>query len=143
MSDLKTLLDYLKEIPLYFNGILSQLQELSAADLTFEECEALVTRKNEAEELIELLGTEGRYKSFQTIVFEPEEEASSLWLSNIERVIRKTGANEYHSSARQKTANNGILRRAELMYLGHAYMTDESEVRDIMSVGNKTVRKYV
>jgi hypothetical protein len=85
--DLKTLLGHLKEIPRYFEGILSQLHELSAADLTFEECETLVNRKKEAEELIELLGTEQRFKTFQTIVLEPEEETSSLWLANIERVI--------------------------------------------------------
>ncbi len=63
--------------------------------------------------------------------------------SNIERVIRKTGATEYHTSARQKMSNNGVLRRAELMYLGHAYLTDESEVKDILTVGNKTMRRYV
>ena len=84
---MKTLIGYLKEIPEYFNGILSQLHELSAADLTLEECEALVTRKKEAEELIELIGTEDRYRTFQAIVYEPEEETSSLWLANIERVI--------------------------------------------------------
>jgi len=81
VSDLKTLLGHLKEIPRYFDGILSQLRELSAADLTFEECEALVIRKKEAEEMVELLGTEQRFKTFQAIVYEPEEETSSLWLA--------------------------------------------------------------
>jgi copper homeostasis protein len=63
--------------------------------------------------------------------------------SNIERVVRKTGASEYHTSARQKMSNKAILRRSELMYLGHAYLTDEDEVRDIISVGNKTIKRYV
>ncbi len=62
--------------------------------------------------------------------------------SNIERIIRKTGATEYHTSARQKMTNSAVLRRAELMYLGHTYLTDENELRDILNVGNKTVRRY-
>jgi copper homeostasis protein len=60
--------------------------------------------------------------------------------SNIERVIRKTGATEFHSSARHKMKNEGILRRAELMYLGHSYLTDADEVKDIISIGNKTFK---
>jgi copper homeostasis protein len=62
--------------------------------------------------------------------------------SNIERVVRKTGATEYHTAARQKLTNSAVLRRSELMYLGHTYLTDENEVRDILTVGNKTVRRY-
>jgi hypothetical protein len=44
-------------------------------------------------------------------------------------MIRKTGTTEYHTSAGQKKRNKAILRRLELMYLGHAYLTDEDEVR--------------
>jgi len=60
--------------------------------------------------------------------------------SNIERIIRKTGATEYHSSARHKMKNEGILRRSELMYLGHSYLTDAEEVKEIINIGNKTMK---
>lgn len=61
--------------------------------------------------------------------------------SNIEYLIRKSGATEFHTSARKKRPEGAIMRKSELMHLGHHYLTDESEVKDILSVGNKTLRK--
>ncbi len=87
LSDRQTLQRHLKEIPLFFESILKQLKDLSGADLTWEECEALFSKKQEADHLIELLGCEERFKLLQSMTNETDEETSSLWLSNIERVV--------------------------------------------------------
>jgi len=104
-------------------------------------CERILTS---GQETVAIDGLETLAKLVKTagdrIIIMP---GAGIRASNIERVIRKTGAAEYHTSARKKLTNSAILRRSELMYLGHTYLTDEDEVRDIMSVGNKTVRKYV
>jgi copper homeostasis protein len=60
--------------------------------------------------------------------------------SNIEHLIRKSGASEFHASARQKVTNGASLRRSELINLGHIYHVDEMEVRNIISIGNKTLK---
>jgi copper homeostasis protein len=101
-------------------------------------CERILTS---GQEIVALDGLDVIAKLVRTaadrIVIMP---GAGIRASNIERVIRKTGAKEYHSSARQKMKNEGVLRRSELMYLGHSYLTDADEVKDIMSIGTKTMK---
>ncbi len=105
VSDQKTLHTYLKDIPAYFSDILRQLYDTTAARLSFDECESLVLKKNECNEFLDLLGNTDRYVTFQTIVDEPEEETSALWLSNIERVIGDC----YHGDGPEITVPSHLL----------------------------------
>lgn len=87
VSDYKTLSGFLQEIPMTAEVLLGKLREFSTASLTWEDCETLINWKAEADALLELLGNADRFKSLQGMIHETEEETSSLWLSNIERVI--------------------------------------------------------
>jgi AAA domain/Protein of unknown function (DUF4011) len=86
-QDLKKLLDFLLEIPDFFQEILSGLHQLASANLTLDECVSLVERKKEVDDLLELISTSARFSSFQRMISEQADETSSLWLSNMERVL--------------------------------------------------------
>jgi copper homeostasis protein len=111
----------------------------SMEDIIESGCERILTS---GQDIVALDGLETIAKlvkaAINRIIIMP---GAGIRASNIERVIRKTGATEYHTSARQKMTNNAVLRRSELMYLGSSYLTDESEVLDIMNIGTKTLKR--
>jgi copper homeostasis protein len=54
--------------------------------------------------------------------------------SNIEKLIRETGASEYHTSARKAIQNNVTHQNPEVLDIGNVYLADEEELRRILSV---------
>ncbi len=87
LSDLKSLQLLLQSIPTFAQALFQKLKESLGAELSWSECEALLEKKTAAEEITQLLGEESRFPFFQQMISEQEEETSSLWLSNIERVV--------------------------------------------------------
>ncbi len=87
LSDLKSLQLLLQSIPTFAQSLFQKLKDSLGAELSWSECEALLEKKTAAEEITQLLGEESRFPFFQQMILEQEEETSSLWLSNIERVV--------------------------------------------------------
>ena len=54
--------------------------------------------------------------------------------SNIEKLIRETGATEYHTSARKVVENNITHQNPEILDIGNVYLADENELHKILSI---------
>ena len=55
---------------------------------------------------------------------------------NIEQLIKKTGATEYHTSARKVIPNNTAYQNSEILDIGNVYVADEEELGRILSIMN-------
>lgn len=85
-SDLSSIKECLLEIPIYFNRVKDDFSKNFNTMLDWEQCEALIDRRMEAITIKELVPSESRYLYFQKMSTEQDEETSSLWLANMERV---------------------------------------------------------
>jgi hypothetical protein len=85
-SDLTVIKECLEEIPTYFNRVKDDFTKNFNTTLDWEQCEALIDKRMEAITIKELLSSELRYHYFQKMMPEQDDETSSLWLANIERV---------------------------------------------------------
>jgi superfamily I DNA and/or RNA helicase len=85
-SDLTAIKECLEEIPLYFDRVKNDFSKNFNTTLDWEQCEALIDRRMEAITIKELVSSDSRYLYFQKMMPEQDEETSSLWLANIERV---------------------------------------------------------
>lgn len=85
-SDLSVIRECIEEIPRYFNKVKEDFLSNFKTALDWEQCEALIDKRLEAITIKELLSKAQRYTYFQKMVPEQDEETSSLWLANIERV---------------------------------------------------------
>ena len=86
-SDRQLMADYLKEIPVYFGNVKSEFLKHFHTQFDWEQCEALIDKRLDAISIKQLLASDERYRYFQKMVPETEDETSALWLANIERVI--------------------------------------------------------
>lgn len=93
-SDLKSLQLLVQDIPKFAQSLFQKLKESLGAELSWSECEALLEKKASSDEIIQLIGEESRFLLFRQMIQEQEEETSSLWLSNIERVVGACYENE-------------------------------------------------
>lgn len=86
-SDRQLMADYLEEIPVYFSKVKSEFLKHFNTQFDWEQCEALIDKRLDAITIKELIAKEERYRYFQKMMPESEDETSSLWLANSERVI--------------------------------------------------------
>jgi len=54
--------------------------------------------------------------------------------SNIEKLMKETGATEYHTSARKKMDDTVSYQNHEVSDIGNVYMADEEELRKIIGI---------
>ena len=87
LTELKSLQHLIQEIHSFSQKLFQELKESLGAELSWLECEALLEKKTAAAEIVQLIEEEARFPFFQQMIGEPEEETSSLWLSNIERIV--------------------------------------------------------
>jgi copper homeostasis protein len=59
--------------------------------------------------------------------------------SNIEKLIRETGATEFHTSARKIVADTLQLQHPAVADTGNVYVADEHELRKLLELGNAVV----
>lgn len=87
LSDRKTLRGHLTFIPQFFDDLSGRFRETFGVQFNWSECEALLEKKPDLMEILQLTDTEERFKFFVQKLGETDEETSSLWLSNIERIV--------------------------------------------------------
>ncbi len=85
-SDLSSIKECLNEIPIYFSRVKDDFSKNFNTTLDWDQCEALIDKRMEAITIKELVSSEPRYIYFQKMSAELDEETSSLWLANMERV---------------------------------------------------------
>jgi len=83
LSDIEKLV---KDIPKFQQHIRTALNKIIAIDINLVECETLLHRQRDAEEMLGLLNDDIVFQYFQMMSNEKEEETSLLWLQNMERV---------------------------------------------------------
>ncbi len=75
------------DIP-YFQATLSQqLEKLIGVTLNLEDCETLRNRREDVNEMVNLLADETAYTFFNAMADEKDDETSLLWLQNMERLV--------------------------------------------------------
>jgi DNA polymerase IIIc chi subunit len=87
LSDKKELERTVLSVPNYQEKLGAQLHELVGVNLNLEECESLLQRREDVNDMVNLLADEGVYRFFIAMVDEKDEETSLLWLQNIERLV--------------------------------------------------------
>jgi len=87
ISDLKEIEKIILEIPLTASELLNQLETQVGARLDWEQCEELLEREAEINEMMAQLENVNSYFYFQQMMGEADEETSLLWLTNIERLV--------------------------------------------------------
>ena len=86
-TDLNSLRSILDEIPLFTKKLSTALSASSSAVPDWQQGEALLEKETEIKEIFRLLLGNKSYAYFQRMTDEDDEETSSLWLSNIKRVV--------------------------------------------------------
>ncbi len=86
-SDRHKVLTCLDEIPDYFDKLKQNFSTHFNTELDWEQCEALIEKRLDAITIKEILSSDERFAIFQKMALESDEETSSLWLANSERVI--------------------------------------------------------
>ncbi len=87
ITDLKEIENILVEVPVVISNLCNQLEKEVGAKLDWEQCEELLEREEEVKEMMQYLDTEKTFFYFQQMSEKTDEETSSLWLANIERLV--------------------------------------------------------
>lgn len=87
LSDQKVLKSIFREVHPWFSSYGERLEKLMGARLDWEQCVQYAEREHLIGELIELLASEKVFENLKNIIHEPEEETSSLWLANMEKMM--------------------------------------------------------
>lgn len=87
INDLKSLKSALSQIHPWFEGMQSSMAKITGKAVGWEEFELYVEKAHLIEETIEALAHDKVYENLQHIVHEAEEETSSLWLANMEKMM--------------------------------------------------------
>lgn len=86
LSNLREIENVVRDIPMFQQQIQGELNKYIAIAINIEECEALLQRQRDVEEMLGLLSDDATFRYFQAMANEKEEETSLLWLQNMERV---------------------------------------------------------
>lgn len=86
VSDLREISKTIQSIPVFQRSLQKELKRYISVPLNFKECENLLMREPEIDEMVKLIETETIFRFFQSMVFEKDDETSLLWLQNMERV---------------------------------------------------------
>jgi len=86
-ADLRTLKSILNEIPEHLKKLSSALEAISVSVPDWQQAEGFLEKKEDVKEMLRLLYEKPNYVYFQRMNLEDDEETSSLWLSNIRRVV--------------------------------------------------------
>lgn len=87
LSDLKEMEKILIEIPLVLSDLFAQLETQVGAKLDWEQCEELLEREEQINEMMVQLDNENTFFFFKEMLEEDDDETSALWLANIERLV--------------------------------------------------------
>lgn len=87
ITDLKEIENILLEIPNVLSNLFTQLEKELGAKLDWEQCEELLEREQEINEMLVKLDNEKTFFFFQEMIEEDDEETSGLWLANTERLV--------------------------------------------------------
>lgn len=85
-GDLRLIENVVKDIPTFQQQVNEELNKILPLNLNLEECESLLCRQQQAEEMLGLLPNENAFGCFKAMVEEKDDETSLLWLQNMERV---------------------------------------------------------
>ncbi len=124
-ADLKILTSILDEIPTHLKNLSNELLTVSTSIPDWQQGEALLERKEDIKEVLRLLYEKPNYIYFQRMSIEDDEETSSLWLSNIRRVVNdcfldqgpETSAPTNQLGAFQKALSRSMKSRKSLIGL--------------------------
>ena len=86
LSDLREIEKTVHAIPTFQKQILKELNDIFQVTINLEECESLLQRQPEIEEMLKHLNDDSSFKFFQAMIHEHDDETSLLWLQNMERV---------------------------------------------------------
>jgi hypothetical protein len=86
ISDLRSIEKVVEDIPSFQKQVNEELSKIFPLSLNLEECEALLHRQQQAEDMLGLISNEMIFGYFKSMVEEKDDETSLLWLQNMERV---------------------------------------------------------
>jgi len=84
---LPLLKEYISEIPVYKQQVVSQVNDILKTNIDFVTCENIQLRSEDIELFLKLLEQPSSYEFFQKITGKIDKDADPLWLANIERVV--------------------------------------------------------
>ena len=87
LSDRKKLEKTITAIPSFQQQLATALKDLIDLSLNLEDCESLLQRKEDINEMVKHLADETVFVFFKEMVDEKEDETSLLWLQNMERLV--------------------------------------------------------
>jgi hypothetical protein len=87
INDLKVTRSIIVEAFPWFANLRAKMTHILGASLDWEQCEICSAREQELTELVALLGAQPVYDNFINVVHVTEEEASPLWLANMEKMM--------------------------------------------------------
>jgi hypothetical protein len=85
VGDLRNTENAIEDIPAVQQLVNQELNKILPLQLNLEECEALLNRQRDAEEMLGLISDEVLFGYFKAMLEEKDEETSLLWLQNKER----------------------------------------------------------
>ncbi|MEK6782612.1 MAG: AAA domain-containing protein [Bacteroidota bacterium] len=93
-EDRKAIKSILEEIPLLLKKLTSVLSSILSATPDWQQNETLWEKESDVKEVFRLLSERPAYAYFQRMTEENDDETSSLWLSNIKRVVNDCFLND-------------------------------------------------
>ncbi len=89
VKDLKALRNTVTGIHPWFANLQQQIAALLGNPLDWEQTELFIERESLIRELTEIISDDRIFESFQHIINEAEADTSSLWLANIEKMMKE------------------------------------------------------
>jgi len=86
LSDLRAIEKTVSAIPKFQKEIQNTLKKIISISIDLEECDALLQRQPEIEEMLKLVNDDSVFRYFQAMANEKDDETSLLGLQNMERV---------------------------------------------------------
>ncbi|MFZ6010147.1 MAG: AAA domain-containing protein [Bacteroidota bacterium] len=87
LSDLKVIENIVSDIPSYQKKLAEETQKTISQPLDIDDCLSFRAREDDVLAIIALLQDEVVYRYFQNMIPETDDETSTLWFLNIERVV--------------------------------------------------------
>jgi hypothetical protein len=111
LSDRKEIAKIIADIPAYQLDLSARLEQLIDLSLNLEDCEALLQRKPEADEMVQLLADETVFRFFLAMAQEKDDETSLLWVQHMERLVLNC-FNGAHMETSLKKEQIGLCQQA-------------------------------
>lgn len=154
VSDLREISKTVQSIPAFQTQLQEKLKRHISVSVNLEECDALLQRQAEIDEMMKLIEDEMVFRFFQAMIPEKDDETSLLWLQNMERVcmicfdgagIEQTLSGDQLGQIqlalhKRMESRKGIIRRIRWELSDHKFLLKRALIGNNLKINKEGLR---